>query len=277
MASFWKRWFGRARPAEAAPTVAPAAERLHEAIDAVRARLKQFLVTRSVTTGMLRQEKNWSVQRTNVGLFRLEAEGLSVLINTEPFLVEKDGKLQGLIRMGEADLCRAIASGRGPADFFRLAEGLSQQSSEQLRARYPEAVSENEVLPPLGQLLGWSDFDIQQLTGRVPPNTLAHVLVHSASAVESLLLGNLSARKMELLISELEALAQPGSRREMNPHTRLRGLTEFEPALREFRLVMREIGRERAYAHLRDEAHPSTGGAADRGGDRRPSPGARIR
>ena len=255
MAAFWKRWFGRASSGHTKePSPAPAPERLHHSLLALREKLGQFLITRSVPSGILRQEKGWSISRTNVGLFRLDAEGLSVLINTEPFLVEKDGRLQGLVRMGEADLCRVIQNGRGPGDFFRMAEGLSQQSSEQLRARFPEAVAENEVLPPLGQLLGWSDFDVQQVTGRVSPNTLAHVLVHAAPAVETLLTANISTRKMELLISELEALSRPTARREMNPHTRLRGLTDFEPALREFRLAMRELSRERAFAAEREQA-----------------------
>lgn len=253
MASFWKRWFGRRR-ADAIPeeSPAPAPERLRRSVLALREKLNQFLVTRSVPSGMIRQEKAWSISRTNVGLYRLEGEGVSVLINTEPFLVEKDGKLQGLLRMGEADLCRAIQNGRGPGDFLRLAEGLAQQSSEQLRARFPEAVSENEALPPLGQLLGWSDFDVQQVMARVPPNTLAHVFIHATPGIESLLLENISARKMELLISELEALSGAGARREMNPHTRLRTLTDFEPALREFRAAMLELTRERSHARARE-------------------------
>lgn len=253
MASFWKRWFGRSRgPLAPEEEPAPASDRLHRSVLALREKLRTFLVTRSVPSGVLKEGKGWSISRTNVGLFRLDGEGVSVLINTEPFLVEKDGRLQGLVRMAEADLCRAIQDGRGPGDFFRMAEGLSQQSSEQLRARYPEAVAENDVLPPLGQLLGWSDFDVQQVTARVSPNTLAHVLLHSAPAVESLMMANISQRKMELLISELDALSRPGSRREMNPHTRLRGLTDFEPALREFRLAMLELRREHNYAAGRE-------------------------
>lgn len=241
MASFWKRLFGFRKKGPAGPPPVPPTEQLAEAVLRLRNKLKRFLVTRSVESGVVAKHGEFTIRRNNSGLFRLDGPQVSVLINTAPFLQIKDGQLQGLIRMGEADLCRAIAVGKGAEEYFRHAEALDGSSAAALAQVLPAAVGRNEVLPALTELLQWTDFEIQQLVAISAPNTLAHVLVHAPSEVYDALVRNLSRRKQQLLASELETLGGVGARPELNPHSRLRPLTDFEPALLEFRRSMLEL------------------------------------
>jgi hypothetical protein len=211
--------------------------RFDETLSRLRSRLDRFLVTRSVPAGEIKKTASWTLTKTNAGLFRFESPGASILISTEPFLAKKDGKLSGLLRMSEASLCRVLNEGGEFRDFLRLAEPLKQRYRELVE---PEERFEPSEFPGIDDLMDWESFDIYQMIARSTPNMLVHVLVHASPEASMRLREQLSIRKKEMLIEEMEALLSPGSQPLMNPHTHNLSLLEYEESLAGFRLIMKE-------------------------------------
>jgi len=240
MFKFFKRFLTRKRRQPAETEVRSPDERLNEVLLRARERLDRFLVTRSRESGLIKKTDSWSLVKTSPGLFRLEAQGLSVLISTEPFLALKDGKLNGLLRMSEMELCRALKENGKPAGFFNRGDELPAASRAVLDGFLGSDQDERdpESLPELGDLLDWSLFDLDRMISLNSANTLALVLIRSEPDVENLLRGRLSSGMKRMLVQETEILLGAGSRPELNPHTRLRVLLDYEDALLEFRRTM---------------------------------------
>lgn len=238
--SLWSRLsrgFRRKPSAEPEPGPTPD-DRLRVSLSRVREKLSRLLITRSRPQGEIKRTKRYALVKNNPGLFRLETENLSVLISTESFLYQKDGKVQGLLQMSELALCRALA-GESIEEFFRRA----QPPGESSRALYTSLLGDRQAddydrLPALGELVAWPPFDMDQMIAKSSLNTLAHALVHAPEDLERALVARFSRRLKLELADELERLALPGSAPELNPHSRVRSLSDFEPALIEFRRTM---------------------------------------
>ncbi|MBX7057052.1 MAG: hypothetical protein K1X75_03225 [Leptospirales bacterium] len=250
--SFFSRLFQR-RPRKDAPApLAPADERLDLALRRVRERLARLLQTRSRASGEIKKTPQYTLTKSNPGLFRLEAEGLNLLINTEPFLLEKDGRVQGLLRMSELALCRAL-EGKDLAEFFRRAERPGEHSIALFRRLSGAGpAGDPDQLPALDEAAEWSGGDLDQLLMHISPNILAHGLAHAAPGAEAALRARLSDRRKQESIEELERLLSPGANRELNPHSRVRSLAEFEDALRDFRVAMRQVAEELQFRRRRE-------------------------
>lgn len=239
-----------------------ATERFDRALARCRDRLQKFLVTRSVETGTVKKTARWTMVKSNPGLYRLEGEQCSILINTEPFLVRREGKIQGLLRMSESELCRALEEEGGLDGFLRRSEPLPPHS----RKLRDEIFSTGDTVsdgfddqPGLPDLREWSKFAIDRMITTHSVNTLALVLVSSDPQTESVIRQRLSNRLEETLIGELEALAGEGSRPELNPHSRVRPLFDFEEALTEFRRGMQRYKREEFIRNIEENRLSSTG------------------
>jgi len=212
-------------------------ERFESLVTQLHTKLGQFLVTRSAATGEIARTKEWTLSKTGAALFRLESDTLSLLINTEPFLTMRDGKLSGLLRMSEAALCRAIADKGGVSTFFRISEPLKKRYRDQIPESSRPGDAEN---PGIDDLLLWDEFDIYQMVARNAPNTLVHVLIHADPRTSMKISEQLSVRKKEMLLLEMESLLSGGTAPSMNPHSKNRSLVEYEDALIEFRFRMKE-------------------------------------
>ena len=206
-------------------------------LDGLKDKLQKFLITRSVASGEVKSGKDWKLIKNNNGLFRLESDLLSILINTESFLAPKDGKVTGLIRMSEASLCRVLADNGTAGDFFSLADPIRSVYLKYLpgdvRRRDPE-------MPGIDDLSGWDFFDVYQMVARNSPDTLVHVLIHASPEAREKIKEQLSVRKKEMLISEMKSPMSGANHPSMNPHSRIRSLLEYEDALLIFRKKMHE-------------------------------------
>jgi hypothetical protein len=268
--SIWRRILGIGRSRRRADSDADAGtapgpdERLDRLLQELRAKLEKFLVIRRAPPGELPTGGPYTLSKTNDNLFRLESgartpggASVSILINTRSYLTRQKGadgglKIQGLLRMSEVALCRALQE-KSPGAFLRQADPPGEASlplfralTEPLQARGGQPVEGDPggdtfvpgVAPQPSDLLRWSPFDADQMIARNSPNVLAHVLVHATPELEQFLRLRFSRRLRLLLIDELERLAFPTSRPEMNPGSRNRGLLQFEEALMEFRYSM---------------------------------------
>ena len=223
-------------PPRAAP---PLDERLSELLREVRGKLDEFLVTRSAGPGPIRKTGEWSLARSGPGLFKLEFAQGSLLITTRPFLLRKDGRVQGLLQMSEVALCKAISGGGPISEFLMRSEPPSEESRplfDELTGKVPSGPPP-EVLPPMSLAATLNPAGFDQVLVNAGPNVLAHALLHADAALADRIRGRLSDRHRSLLILELESL-EGGGDRSTNPHSRVFGLLDFEDALRAFRRAL---------------------------------------
>ncbi|MBU45674.1 MAG: hypothetical protein CMN76_20870 [Spirochaetaceae bacterium] len=245
MAGFFQRLFAKVRRKKKAPP--PPSDQqirsnIEDLISSIQSKLNAFLITRKSESGLVEKSAKWSLHKNHTGLFRLDAEGFSILLFTEPFLVKRQDKVQGLLPISEVELCRA-ARQKDPVAFLRSAQppsGKGYSIYESLLGSRPEG----DALPAIDDLLSWPNADLHRLIARCRMNVVAHVLVQSTDAIRKLILSNTSRRYKEMMITELESLKSPGSDPDLNPGSRNLGLLEFEKALEEFRQEMQQFRRE---------------------------------
>lgn len=212
---------------------------LDSLISKTKVRLEKFLITRSASSGLIKKTKEWSFSRSGEGLYKLEGESFSVLIYTEGFLTEKAGKLTGLVHIPESDLCKALHANESAAALLSRADSLTEKSREVL-ARHFNIRSEESVHPPsIDDIADWDDFDVYQTLIRVSPNTVAHVLLHASPESSAKIRSQMSERYKDSIILELQTLLSGGS--DINPHSKIRSLTESDAALEEFRKQMQNV------------------------------------
>lgn len=244
MAGFFQRVFSRVRRRKKAPPP-PTNQEIQASIEdlvrAIQSKLSRFLITRKADSGLIQKTNQWSLHKNHTGLFRLDAEGMSILLFTEPFLVRRQGKVQGLLPISEVELCRA-AREKEPTAFLKSAHppsGAGFAIYESLLGR-----TAPEPLPVLDDLKQWAQADIHRLISRSRMNVVAHVIVQASEDIRTVLLSSTSRRYKEMMITELESLHSPGSDPDLNPGSRNLGLLDFERALQEFRQEMQQFRRE---------------------------------
>lgn len=237
-------------------------EDLIQWIARARNRLERFLITRSVRQGQVKKTKEWTLNKTNDGLFRLEGERYSLLLSTAPFLAEKDGKISGLLRMNESTLCRLLHDSAGIAQFLEKSDPLDTKYNDLAMALTGKELQEHELPVPM-DMVTWSDFDVQSVLAHNSLNTIAHVMISSPPPVGHKILGVLSSRMKRSLILEMESLVSPGTDPALNPHSRNRALQDFESALLEFRRTMKEYleseTRKKELQEAREEKRVKSG------------------
>lgn len=199
--------------------------------------MSRFLITRTLEKGAVRKAKGWSLVKNNESLFKLESDSVSVLISTAPFLTKKDGKVTGLLRMSESDLNKSLHDNGDLSLFFQRSEVVTG-NSHNLFMELSGFSGDLTQYPDLNEIQNWEPFDIYQMIAHHSPDTLAHVLIHAESEAVDALSSQLSAGLKRKLLFELEALTSAGSDPALNPHTRIRPLQDYEPALLEFRKNM---------------------------------------
>lgn len=245
MAGFFQRVFAKVRrkkKAQPPPTHEQISQKILESVAAIQSKLDRFLITRKVESGPIQKSQKWSLHKNHTGLFRLDAAGFSVLLFTEPFLIRRQDKVQGVLPISEVELCRA-AQGKEPSGFLRAATpptGKGYAIYESLLGQRPQG----DALPSIDDLLSWPNADLHRLIARCRMNIVAHVIVNSTEAVRKLILSNTSRRYKEMMITELESLLSPGSDPELNPGSRNLGLLEFEKAMKEFQQEMVRFRKE---------------------------------
>lgn len=213
-------------------------EELLQWIARARTRLERFMITRSIKHGPVKKTREWTLHKTNDGLFRLDGDKYSILISTAPFLARKDGKISGLLRMSETSLCHLLHDQANLNGFLQHSDALDERYNDLVEELTGKELEEHE-LPALVEMVTWSDFDVQSVLAHNSLNVIAHVLISSSSSVQHKILGALSERMKRALILEMESLVSPGTDPALNPHSRNRSLQDFESAILEFRRTMR--------------------------------------
>ncbi len=202
-------------------------------------RLRKFRITRSAESGIIKKTKDWSFSRSGEGLYKLEGEGFSVLIYTEGFLTKKSGKLTGLVHISESELCRALHAGESAVSLLGHADSLTEKSRNLLMEHFSLKAEDSVHPPAIDDIAHWDDFDVYQTLIRVHPNTVAHVLLHAGEAASAKIRSQMSSRYHDTIVLELQSLLSAGA--DINPHSKIRSLTDSDAALEEFRKQMQHV------------------------------------
>ncbi|MCB1304556.1 MAG: hypothetical protein KDK37_09770 [Leptospiraceae bacterium] len=247
MAGFFQRVFAKVRRKkrpEPAPTSAELNQSIEEIVKSIASKLDRFLITRKVAQGPIQKSAKWALHKNHTGLFRLDAEGMSILLFTEPFLVRRQDKIQGLLPISEVDLCRA-AQQKDPSAFLLQAQPPSGDGFALYESMLEKSDRDSVELPSMEELRHWNGSDIHRLLSHLRMNVVAHALIHASAEIRSILLSNASRRYREMMILELEALRSPGSDPDLNPNSQNLGLLQFDRALKEFQSEMRTYLRQK--------------------------------
>ena len=218
-------------------------ELLESLLQKAREQLHKILLTRKVENGVVKKAKNWTLSKSNHGLFKLENEKVSLMIYTAPFLMQgKDGRIQGLMHLGEMELNDTMLSAKNLNDFLlKMTPPMGSKDQElyfSLLDRQPE--QDTTRLPAPLEIKDWHVFDQDQMIARNSTNTLAHLLIHAEPEFVELLGRRLSRRLKLVLIEELRNMLSINKTVYINPHSRQRSLRDYEPAILEFRQNMQK-------------------------------------
>ncbi|MBE7438131.1 MAG: hypothetical protein HS115_06705 [Spirochaetales bacterium] len=209
-------------------------KRLRRAILQARESYAKLLPGRSAEKGLLLRTDRFQLQKTGFGLYRLEAQDLSITISTESFIHNKDGKIQGLVQLSEPALARAIR-GRELGLFFPAQVG---SGSELLRTLLPQSHGVD-----LTSLMDLPVIVRETWLSRAGPALVAHVLVGHKAATIDPICENMSRRFQAMVADELELLCGPAREKLSNPHSGRFALLENDRALNEAEEILRKICR----------------------------------
>lgn len=207
-------------------------------IASIRAKLSKFLITRS-KENILKKTDKLTVNRLAPGLYKVESPKLSINILVEPFLLEKDGKLTGILRLDEANFCSAVHSGN-PTEFLARSDALRGEG-EKLRKSF---LGDEESSVSFEDILDWEPFWIHQFLSLLSPAVLVHLLIHSSPEVEEKLKTQISNRRKELLVYEMDFLESPDNML-MNRNNKISELLSFSSALDQARSALSIIQSKR--------------------------------
>lgn len=222
----------------------------------LRSELKALLVTRTAPAGEIRKAGDWKLTKTAVGLFRLDSPTSSVLLNTEPFLLRKDGKINGLVRIREADLCQALQQ-ESPEAILDYVESVPLHSRELMsELRGKPAAKERELDAAL-----LTDFDAGQLITRAGSELAGRALVAADAPLEKKIRKNLSVRLIDSIAEDLESLLD--RRKAFRSGDTAGDILDLEGALEKFKLVWSNYLIDKTMREARENArrksHESNG------------------
>ncbi|TGJ98623.1 hypothetical protein EHQ53_02600 [Leptospira langatensis] len=209
----------------------------------LREKADRFFVTRKKPSGTIFENTALKLTKNNRHLFRLEGKEksgreYSLVIATGNYLTEQNGKVSGVVFLGEADLNRllsgdhkslkSILSGLNTPDWDEESWSVLQEEPDLKRS----ADSWKEILT-------WEAIWKQQILIRLRPSTIAILLIFLGKEFEDLFQANSSERTRQIVSKELYFLNVSGNRN--SPHSENLTLYEFDSAKKEFELVLSKI------------------------------------
>ncbi len=233
-------------------------DRLDMVLRSLRSELKGLLVTRTAPAGEIKKSGDWKLTKTAVGLFRLDSPNSSVLLNTEAFLLRKDGKINGLVRIREADLCQALQEG-SPQKILDYVESVPGHSRELMSELRGKGATQDRALD--ADLL--TDFDAGQLITKAGSMLIGRALVPAEGPLEKKIRKNLSVRLIDSIADDLESLLD---RRKASRSGDTAGeILELESALEQFRAVWSSYLIDKTMREMRENARRKSNESNGRG------------
>ncbi len=209
----------------------------------LREKADRFFLSRKKPSGTIFESPTLKLTKNNRHLFRLEGKEksgreYSLVLATGNYLTEQNGKVSGVVFLGEAELNRLLAgehkslktilSGIESPDWEEESWSVLQEEPELKRS----ADSWKEIL-------SWDPIWKQQVIINLRPSTIGILLVFLGPEFEDFFKSNSSERTKQILSKELYFLNVSGNRN--SPHTENLSLYEFDFAKKEFETVLSKI------------------------------------
>ncbi|PJZ72081.1 hypothetical protein CH373_15900 [Leptospira perolatii] len=213
----------------------------------LREKVDRFFLTRKKPSGPIYESPQIKLSKTNRHLFRLEGKEksgreYSIVVATGNFLTEQNGKVSGVLFMGEADLNRLLSA--DAKSLKSLLSGLKDPKWEgdtwSVLEEEPDLKRSSESWK---EILNWEPIWKQQVLIRLRPSTIAVLLVFLGKEFESIFQENSAKRLKDIVSKELYFLNVSGNRQE--PYSENLSLYEFEAAKRELENILSSIRSKR--------------------------------
>ncbi|TGK13880.1 hypothetical protein EHO60_00550 [Leptospira fletcheri] len=249
--SFWSRFlFWKRKNSEqdlpGEPTVRESRGYTWELKD-LREKVDRFFLTRKKQSGTIFESTTLKLTKNNRHLFRLEGKEksgreYSILFVTGNYLNELNGKVNGVVFLGEADLNRILSSDQ--KSLKGILSGIQtpdwDEESWSLLQEEPELRKSSDSWK---EVLAWEPIWSQQVIIHLRPNVLAVLLVFMGKEFEDFFRKNSAVRVQEMVSKELYFLNVSGNRD--FPHSENLSLYEFDSAKRELESVLNRIRSKR--------------------------------
>lgn len=210
-------------------------------LEDLKKKYADFLLTAKVNTGLVVKRKNYFLNKTGFGLYRLEGEeksglGYSIIISTMNHLqLNPEKKVTGLIQISEVDLNRAISSEHSSLKSF-----FSKMKNLKLNDKALELIEE-KVKYSWKEVLLWDKYWKEMIFLKLKPNSIALLLVGESESFKNLFLASTSKKQKKIIADELFYLNQGVNSEEMNPNTKNLNLYNFDSAMIDFLKTIQEI------------------------------------
>lgn len=209
----------------------------------LREKIDRFFLTRKKPSGTVFESPALKLTKNNRHLFRLEGKEksgreYSLVIATGNYLTEQNGKVTGVVFLGEAELNRLLSG-----DHKNLKSILSgipapnwEEESWSVLQEEPELKRSADSWK---EILQWEAIWKQQVMILLRPSTIGILLVFLGKEFEDFFQENTSERVKQMVSKELYFLNVSGNRN--SPHTENLSLYEFDSAKKEFETVLSKI------------------------------------
>lgn len=218
---------------------------IQKELEELQNKLKDFLLTRKVSQGLVVKKNQYSLTKTGTHLYKLEGQDksgkeYSVLISTGNFLSQKEGKISGLIQVREGELNRVIQR-----EYSSLENLLSGFTNLSLDDKSLEVLGIDRPKFNWKEILFWEVIWKEQILRRLRPNYLAVLLVSLDSSFQKLFWDHATAKQKKIISDELFYLNQGVNSVDSNPNTKNYDLTSIDEAFRELQNVIESIKEKR--------------------------------
>ncbi|TGJ99286.1 hypothetical protein EHO59_15540 [Leptospira semungkisensis] len=209
----------------------------------LREKADRFFVTRKKPSGTVFESTALKLTKNNRHLFRLEGKEksgreYSLVISTGNYLTEQNGKISGVVFLGEADLNRLL--GGDHKSLKTILSGLNTPNwDEESWSVLEEEPDLKRSVDSWKEILTWEAIWKQQIVINLRPSTTAILLIFLGKEFEDFFQANSSERIRQIVSKELYFLNVSGNRN--SPHSENLTLYEFDSAKKEFELVLSKI------------------------------------
>ncbi|MCB1160975.1 MAG: hypothetical protein KDK45_25965, partial [Leptospiraceae bacterium] len=179
------------------------------------------------------ERESYKLQKNGPGVYKLEgteSDGrtYSIIIATGNYLREAGGKINGFIHLEEAELNRALQ-----VEHSSLRSFFSEIKNIQVED-YSGILQNNQVMElSWEEILDWERFWKEQLLLLLNPNQVALLLVTLGLTFKRFFYETATDKQKQIVSDELFYLNQ-GVGEAASPHTRNKGIMNFDSAKRTF-------------------------------------------
>lgn len=204
-------------------------------------KLSNFLITSKVKKDKVIEYPNYILNKTGQGLYKLEGKEengreYSIIINTGNYLSLSNEKIVGFIQVSEAELNRMLTK-----NHLNLTSVMNEFPEILLSDSSYDFLTEGKGKQNWKEIIGWNLFWKEQVFLHLSPNVMALLLISLGDLFKAIFDDVITDKQKKLVADELYFLNQNVGLRENSPHSKVKGIYNFDYAIDEFKKSIEKV------------------------------------